>query len=287
MNGLISQGIVPTGSTYQLLFTNNPDTNGNKVPFDTANGLVAPSSIFHVEKPISSFSNMINIRSTEGDHKLAFGNYFAYYTQDNSWMFSDILMDIRDNPRLLDMVVTSPTGEKVNVTLNGFRRFLSTYVNAHGNNTLFALYGNDDWSITDRFRVDFGLRYEHQNYFQVAENSSNVDLDGNASTIYDIENFGNQTFRQFNFDIDDVAYSFGTNYQIKQDHLAVYGSYTHGFWMPALDEFMFEQRQELVELFEPRKTNMVEGGVKYSGKEVGFTAHCFYGKFVHVISRGV
>lgn len=287
LNGLIAQGIVPSGSTYQLLFTNNPDTNGHKVPFNTPNGLVAPSSIFHVEKPISSFSNMINLRAQAGDHKLAFGNYFAYYTQDNSWMFSDILMDIRDNPRLLDMVVTTPTGENVNVTLNGFRRFLSTYVNAHGNNTLVALYGNDDWAITDRFRLDMGLRYEHQNYFQVAENSSNVDLDGNPKTIYDIETFGNQTFRQFNFDIDDVAYSFGANYQITPDHLAVYGSFTHGFWMPALDEFMFEQRQELVDLFEPRKTNMVEGGVKYSGRQIGFTATAFYGKLFNVTSRGV
>ena len=171
---------------------------------------------------------MLNLRAHAGAHNLAFGNYFAYYTQDNSWMFSDILMDIRDNPRLLDMVVTSPNGEKLNVTLNGFRRFLSTYVNAHGNNTLVAIYGDDDWSVTDRFKLDFGLRYEHQNYFQVAENSSNVDLDGNSRTIYDIETFGNQTFRQFNFDIDDVAYSFGANYQLKPDHLALYGSYTHG-----------------------------------------------------------
>jgi outer membrane receptor protein involved in Fe transport len=287
IGGLVNDGIVPVGSTGQLFFTNHRDINGNKLPFDTPNGLVAPSSQFHVEKPITSFSNMITVRKTAGRHKIAFGNYFAYYTQDNLWYFPNILMDIRGNPRYLDLVITTPSGEQVDYTKNGFRNFLSTFVNAHGNNTLVAIYGNDEILITDRLRIDVGLRYEHQNYFQVAENTSNFDLDGDPRTVYDIEQFGNQTFRQFDFNIDDIAYSAGFNYQLKPDQLAIYGSFTHGFWMPALDEFMFEQRQELVELFEPRKTNMIEGGVKYSGREFGLTGTLYYGELKNVISRGV
>ena len=287
LNGLIANGTVPAGSTYQLLFTNVRDVNGNKLPFNTPNNLVAPSSQFHVDKPISSFSNLLTLRKAYDNHSFAFGTYFAYYTQQNTWYFPNILMNVQDNPNYLDLIIRQPNGEILEVTKNGFRNFLPFYVNAEGNNTLVALFGNDQIQISDRFRVDVGVRWERQNYFQIAENTSNVDLDGDPRTIYDVETFGNQTFRQFDFDLDDFAYSVGANYQLRPGQLALYGSFTHGFWMPALDEFMFEQRQELVELFEPRKTNMFEGGVKYSGREIGFTATAFYGRLYNVISRGI
>ena len=114
LTDLVNRGIIPAGSTGQLFYTNHRDINGNKLPFDTANGLLSPSSQFHVEKPISSFSNLLTIRKLYGDHKIAFGNYFAYYTQDNQWFFPNILMDIRDNPRFVDLVFTTPTGEHWN-----------------------------------------------------------------------------------------------------------------------------------------------------------------------------
>jgi iron complex outermembrane receptor protein len=287
LNGLIANGTVPAGSTYQLLFTNHLDGKGNKLPFNTPNGLIDAGGEFHVEKPLSSFSNLATVKKLFGAHKVAVGNYFAYYTQDNLWTLPSILTDVRDNPRFVDLVIIQPNGQTLDVTKNGFRNFLGSYVNAHGNNTLFAIFGSDEIKVGDRTHVDLGLRYERQNYFQIAENSSTFDLDGDPRTTYDTENFGNNTFRQFEFTIDDYAATGGVNYQIQPDHLAVYGSFTHGFWMPALDEFMFEPNQERVSLFEPRKTNTLEGGIKYSGPLVGFTATAFYAKLYNVISRGV
>ena len=287
LNGLIANGTVPAGSTFELLFTNNPDLNGNKVPFNTANGLINPAQIFHVEKPISSFANNLILRKSFKNNEVAFGSYFAYYTQDNLWNFANILTTVEDNPRFLDLVIHQPNGQTLDFTKNGFRDFLNFYVNAHGNNTLFSAFGADKIKITDRLRIDAGLRYERQNYFQVAENTSNFDLDGNPATTFDIDTFGNNTFRQFNFTIDDFAGSIGANYQLQPDHLALYGSFTRGFWMPALDEFMFEPSQASVDLFEPRHTNIVEGGVKYSGPWVGFTATAYYGRLYNITSRGV
>jgi iron complex outermembrane receptor protein len=287
LNGLIANGTVPAGSTFQLLFTNNLDPNGHKRPFDTANGLINPAQIFHVEKPISSFANNLVVRKSYKNNDLAFGSYFAYYTQDNVWNFANILTDVSDNPHFLDLVVHTPNGSTVDVTKNGFRQFLNFYVNAHGNNTLFSTFAADKIKVTDRLRIDAGLRYERQNYFQVAENTSSFDLDNNPVTTFDVETFGNNTFRQFEFTIDDFAGSVGANYQLKPDHLALYGSFTRGFWMPALDEFMFEPSQASVDLFQPRHTNMFEGGVKYSGPMVGFTATVYYAKLYNITSRGV
>jgi iron complex outermembrane receptor protein len=287
LNGLITNGTVPAGSAFQLLFTNHFDGKGNKLPYDTPNGLLEAGNEFRVDKPISSFANQFTIRKLFGNHQIAFGNYFAYYTQGNQWRFANVLTDIRDNPRFVDLVILRPDGTTFDVTKNGFRNFLGTYKNANGNNTLVAIFGSDEVKLSDLLRLDVGFRYEHQNYFQTAENVSTFDLDGNPQTTYNNEQFGNNTFRHFEFNIADVAYSAGLNYQLQPDHLAVYGSYTHGFWMPALDEFIDITTQQSIDLFEPRKTNTVEGGVKYSGPLAGFTATVFYTKLANVISRGV
>ena len=132
LNDFIGKGLAPPGSTYQLLFTNVLDAKGNKEPFDTPNNLLSPSTQFHVLKPISAFQDKLGFRKTWDRNSLAFGTYFAYYTQDNKWFFPNILMDVRDNPHWVDMVITEPDGSKLDVTKNGFRNFLPTYVNAEG-----------------------------------------------------------------------------------------------------------------------------------------------------------
>ena len=47
----------PAASTAQLFFTNHRDIDGNRLPFDTENGLVAPAELIHVNKPMSAFQN--------------------------------------------------------------------------------------------------------------------------------------------------------------------------------------------------------------------------------------
>ncbi len=285
LQDLISRGIVPPNATYQLLFTNVRDAAGNRVPFNTPNGLISPGGEWHVEKPISDFSNLFRIHKAFANHSLTFGLYFAYYTQKNLWYFTEILTDVRDNPHFVDMVVTWPGGQ-LDVTKNGFRRFLSLYVNGNGHTTLLAGFAGDEIRIGDRLRIDLGFRVEHANYVQVVENPTTVDLDGNPNTLYNNVAWGDMTFRQFEFGITDWAASAGINYTIVPGELAIYAQATRGYWMPALDEFLFAQEQRQVELFEPRHTVMVDLGIKYSGRTVGFTVTGFYGRLFNVTGQG-
>jgi outer membrane receptor protein involved in Fe transport len=289
LNGLIKDRIVPLGSTFELFYTNfgRDPVSGAKQPFSTPNGFINAGQEFHVEKPISSFANKMSVRKVFGNHNIGIGSYFAYYTQQNRWFFTSILTDIQDNPRFVDMVVTQPDGSKLNVTLNGFRQFLNTYVDGDGNNTLFAIFASDEVKIGDRFRLDLAVRHERQNYFSVAENSSTFDLDGDPRTIYDKEVFGNNTFRQFEFEINDTAFSVGGNYQLRPDTLAIYGAFTRGFRFPALDDFLFETLQASVEAIEPTVSHVFETGVKYASPQLAFTTTFFYGEVSNVVSRGV
>ncbi|HXT47667.1 MAG TPA: TonB-dependent receptor, partial [Gemmatimonadaceae bacterium] len=79
---------LPAGSTIQLFYTNHFDAEGNPLPFNTPNGLVAPGQDIHVAKPISAFQDQLSLRKGFGKNTLTAGAYFANYTQDNHWFFT-------------------------------------------------------------------------------------------------------------------------------------------------------------------------------------------------------
>ena len=54
----------------------------------------------HVAKPISAFQDQLQLRRSFGQHTLSFGAYFANYTQDNHWYFTQILTDVAGQPAL-------------------------------------------------------------------------------------------------------------------------------------------------------------------------------------------
>jgi outer membrane receptor protein involved in Fe transport len=274
------------GSTGQYFFTNHKDPLGNPIPFDTPNGLVAAQGLWHVEKPISAVQNQLSLRRGFGAHSLNIGGYFANYTQDNRWFFTDILNDVRNNPRFLDLVVTpAGGGAPVNVTQNGFRKFLSHYVNGSGQTTIVSGLLGAEVQVTEQLRADLGVRVEHSNYVQSAENTAQFDLDGNAATPFDNEKFGNNTFRHFNRAITDWSSSLGLNFRVN-DYVSVYATGARGYKMPALDELLEATAQEQVDLFVPEIVQAAELGVKYATGQVGVTVGGFYTKRKDITGQG-
>jgi outer membrane receptor protein involved in Fe transport len=278
----------PAGSTAQYFFTNHPDplsATGAKLAFDTPNGLVAPGGEWHVAKPISAIHDQIQLRRTFGRHSLALGAYVANYTQENHWNFTQILTDVRDQPRFLDLVITPPGGTPVNVTQNGFRNFLNEYHNGSGQTTVVSGVVGGEIQLTNQLRADLGVRVEYDNYVQSSENVSNFDLDGDPTTTFDNEQFGNGSFRHFTHDITDWAGSLGLNYLIHQN-LGVYVAGSRGYKMPALDELLNATAQAQVDLFDAREVQSIEGGVKTQVGPLAFTVNGFYTKLKNVVSQG-
>jgi outer membrane receptor protein involved in Fe transport len=276
----------PVGSTSQYVFTNHPDDTGAPLPFDTPNGLVAPGGEWHVSKPLSAIQDQFQVRKTFGPHSLALGAYVANYTQDNHWYFTDILTDVRDNPRFLDLIVTpAGGGAPVNVTKNGFRNFLSNYVNGAGQTSVASGVIGSEIQITPRLRADLGARVEYNTFVQSSENTSKVDLDGDPATTFDNETFGNNSFRHFTKSITDWSGSIGLNFSLKKN-LSLYASGARGYKMPALDEFLNATAAAQVDLFDSRVVKTVEGGVKGVVGPLGFTVNGFYTKLTNIVSQG-
>ncbi|MDF3052556.1 MAG: Outer rane vitamin receptor BtuB, partial [Geminicoccaceae bacterium] len=224
----------PAGSTGQFFYTNHADPLGNPAPFSTPNNLVAPGGEWHIEKPISAVQNQLSLRRAFGRHSLSIGAYLANYTQDNRWFFTDILTDVQDNPRFLDLVITpAGGGAPVNFTENGFRKFTSYYVNGSGSATLVSGVLGGEIQLSDRIRADLGVRVEYDDYQQNSENTSTFDLDANPATPYDNVLFGNNSFRHFSKSITDWSASAGLNFRLN-DNISFYGSGARGYKMPAL-----------------------------------------------------
>jgi iron complex outermembrane receptor protein len=276
----------PAGSTGQFFFTNHPDALGNPLPYDTPNGLVAAQGEWHVEKPISAVQDQLSLRRSFGPHSVNIGAYFANYTQDNRWFFTDILTDVRNNPRFLDLVVTpAGGGTPVNITKNGFRKFISNYVNGSGQTTIVSGVLGGEVQLTERLRADLGVRVEFNDFVQNSENKSTFDLDANPATPYDNFDFGNNSFRHFSRNITDWSSSVGLNFRMT-DNIGLYGSVARGYKMPALDEFLNASAQEQVDLFDSREVQAGELGVKYATGRVGVTVNGFYTKLKNITGQG-
>ncbi len=275
----------PAGTTIELTYTNHFDALGKPLPFDTPNGLVAPGGQAHIHKPISAIQDQLQVRRTFGRHALAVGAYFANYTEDNHWFFSDILTDVRDNPRFLDAVVTTPGGSPLPITRNGFRNYLVGYVNGSGQTSIFSGVVGGEVQLSKRVRANLGVRIEYNDFVQSAENTAQFDLDGDAATTFDNEQFGNNSFRHFSFGITDWAGSLGFNFALR-DNLALYAAGSRGYRMPALDDFLNAVAEEQVDLFDAQEVQSVESGVKGQVGGLAFTVNGFYTKLKNVVGQG-
>jgi outer membrane receptor protein involved in Fe transport len=289
--GFIPNARNATIVSYDLLFTNHFDPTGNHQAFDTRNNLLSPGGEWHVEKPISAFQDQLQLKKTVDRNTFSVGLYFANYSQTNRWYFTDILTDVRDNPYFVDVknVVYSYPGKGQdtvrNLTNNGFRDYLSNYVNGDGTTTIFSGVAGAELQLSDQLRADLGGRYEYDDFVQTAENTSNVDLDGNPATSYDVESFGNGSFRHFSRSMDDWAASLGFNYKLS-DQLSLYTQGSRAYKMPALDEFLNGSAQAQIDLLAARRTYFVEVGAKYSDPHAGIALDGFWGKLENIIGQG-
>ncbi len=252
------------GATAEFTFVDDGST------FDTSNGLVQNALIWHVERPISNFSNQFLVKKAARAggtvHNITLGAYFGHYTADNLWMFNNLLTNIQNAPRLLNLQIRDGTGNIASqVTENGFTSYLGLYVNATGNATLYSVFAGDEIQFSDRLRVDLGARFEYDEYEQNTENTQSFDL-GGASNADDAVSWGDRTFQRRQVNFSEWAGSVGVNYLLT-DQVSLYARGSRGYKMPLLDNYIFSFFPDTAETLW-----QAEGGVKMSSDIFGFSA---------------
>lgn len=277
-NAIVPFDIVSRQQYQQNVLANTP--GGASVDFSYTNhagpvtGQYALNAgLWHVSKPVSNFSNQLQIRKTINKHKITAGSYFGYYTADNFWYWQNVLLDVRSQPRFLDVAVRDAGGNVIRrVTDNGFTQYGSLYANGSGNVTLAAFFLGDEIDVTDRLRIDIGGRFEHNTFRQNTENSATFDLGGDSDADNNVA-WGTGTFNRGTAKFDEWAISGGFNYSLS-DRMSVYARGSRGYKMPILDNYLFAPNPD-PEL-EAESLLQVEGGLKLGSPRFGLNAVAYW-----------
>ena len=274
------------GTGFRYSFTHFPDVSIDPETLN-GNGLIMNQGWWNVKRPFSMFANEVRFTKAWEDvgNQATLGLYFSDYSSDEVWNFNDVLLEARDQPRLMDLVVTGVPGEgEVRVTNNGFTQYGDFYRNASNNGHVLAAWLQDQYQATDRLALDLGLRFEFHALDGNSEELGSFDLGG--PTLAD-DNFtwGTGNFIPYSFNYEEFAVSGGANYDIRADELAVFARGTSGYRIPDFDQFTEQTAGDGINSItevEPEDVLQFEGGVKFSSPMVGAFVTAFWSQLTNV-----
>lgn len=266
-----AQGFVnstPGGSGFNFVFTETG------TPFNTPNGLLHAGGQWWVSIGLSDVSDQFALRKEVGAHSFTIGTYLAHYEADPTWRFNDVLTNVQNAPRFVDLEITDATGSVIRrVTNDGFRQYLGLYVNAEQQVDIAAFFAGDEIAVSDRFDVDVGVRFEHNSFDVRNEITDSFEVSG-GTDAHDGVNFGTGQFETIEEEFDEWAFSVGGNYRFS-DQVSVYGRGTSGFKMPILDNVRSAGPAGVADL-EAEDIAQIEGGIKVGSPTLGLSAVAYW-----------
>jgi outer membrane receptor protein involved in Fe transport len=210
-------------------------------------------------------------------HDIAVGIYYAKAEETFLQQGAAVLIDVRENARLLNIDYVNAAGVVVSRgTDNGFSRYGSQFDNAEGESETWAIYAADEWNLTDKLRLDVGARWERIEMTGRNERRATINLNQLAdSTADDQAISGTGVFDALDRSFDDWGATIGVNYQV-DPNLGVFARYTKGFRLPSLGDFITNPTRT-----DPRAQgiDLAEAGVKIDRDFFTAYATAFYTNF--------
>ena len=218
------------------------------------NPFVSEVGWWHVENDLSGFIEELELTydgvELAGTHSFTGGLYVSRTSRDELWQFNNMLLEVEDTPRMLDLTITDNTGETFQVTQNGLSQFGGNHVRSSGTTTITAGYVGDEWSVSENLRIDLGARLEKSVFRGRVEGAETIDIDSDPTTLF---NNGVQVssdeFTTFNDSETEWAFSGGFNYSLTEQY-AVFGRFSRGFHMQDLDDYAGRGSTEPITVFQ-------------------------------------
>ncbi|MEG3088192.1 TonB-dependent receptor [Sphingomonas sp. PB4P5] len=206
-----------------------------------------------------------------GTHNLALGVYYAREDESYQALSAAVLTDVTDHAKVLDAYLLAANGSKLyKFTDNGVVQYGAEYANASGTSDNIAVYGSDEWQITDKFRLEGGVRYEQIKTQGQVEGTKKVNLGQSATSADDSVGVGTGVFTPFSRKYDHVGWTAAANYQVRP-FFGAFVRYTDTFRLPSVSSFITNANASPV----VQTLNMTEGGIKYSRGKVDLYATGF------------
>lgn len=198
-----------------------------------------------------------------GHHDFALGLYYAYVDEDYRATSASILTDVKGNASLLDVALLSAAGTPTSIlTEGGVLSYGTEFGNSSGNSRTVALYASDEWKVTDKLRIDGGVRWEQISVTGVSEGSRTANLGQTAAVSDNAVAIGNGVFTPWKGSNNHVAWSLGVNYQF-QPSFGAFARYTSTFRLPGVSSFFGAPTQAPV----TQTMNFQEVGLKFDRKK--------------------
>ena len=240
------------------------------------NGMMAESVTAKNKRYLRETVNDLSTSWTTGNNSLTVG-WLAFDThldKDQNVGATSFLTDVKANANRMDIIALGKDGQ-----IKGYltdKSILTYGAWGEGMNdaksTSHSLYLNDEWKVTERLRLDGGLRYEkykitarHGNGAASTVIPGSRDAQGNdIDNIMANNNFGGAfggSYTTVSRSWSEPSYTFGGNYLIN-DNFAVYGRYS--------DSYQANGENPVT------KINFTEAGLRYKTKGFAGTLTAFH-----------
>ncbi|ROU04787.1 TonB-dependent receptor [Lysobacter enzymogenes] len=283
---------VPGAVGAQLRYVDAPEQAF--APNQNGNGLMTISGLRGVTMPVDELISDTRLmrRFDFGgqSHDVTLGYYYARFDQDFDRYSSNVLTDVRDNARLLDLVAVDNAGLPLaKLTDRGVYRFGYEWENASGRSTTQALYLSDEWQVNDKLRIDAGVRWEQVKVEGWTEVRKQVNL-GTPATSQILT--GSGRFVSYDQKFDKIGWTVGANWQF-DPHQGVFARWTPAFRLPSLSSYITKYSNcDLAKLAacanDPngrpvtQTMDLGEIGYKFSNERFDLFATLFYTKYDNV-----
>lgn len=231
---------------------------------------VIVAGLWSIDKDIRSFTNEARLSRTFGRNTLTIGGYYADYSVDDLWyQGNNALFAFEPNARLID--ITLDNGAQL--TRGGLVSATTSQTRANWEGRNLAAFLADEWEVTDRLRIDAGVRAEQFKADGVVGlTTANVDLDGNPATLYNngstVLNGGT---RAVSYRKTKISYTAGANLRIGDDYSA-FVRVNSGYKFPHFDDLRDGSRVV-------QKIDQYELGFKTAQRFISAGLTLFYNAF--------
>lgn len=271
-----------------------------------ANGLMSVHGLAFVDQPVSNGIANLELARQGGGHSFTGGVYFSDYTTRLRLLQQGVFLEVRDNPRMIQVGVAGQGGAFTGLTpADGFAAYNSGYWNLKNHTTIGALYLGDSWRVSDRFSLDVGARVDRNASRGHNERPVNPGrLVGGVVTGQVVPAgypafvptaqqsqaglFGSGINRTWDYTFGTWSASAGANYRLT-DRLAVYGRASRGTRIPTSQQWTFQtsdgsQTTGQTNRGEVETTMQAELGVKTSAERWSLLVTGFYGSSKNLIT---
>lgn len=284
---------VPGATGLQLRYATDPAQIFD-VANQNGNGLMSVGGLRGVTMPVKELINDTRLLRKfdfgEQSHDVTLGYYYARFDQDFDRFSSNVLLDVQDNARLLDLVAVDANGQPLaTLTDDGVYRYGYEWENASGRSTTHALYLSDEWQATDKLRIDAGVRWEEVN----TEGWTEIRTPANLGTFASSQILtGSGRYVNYDETFNKTGWTIGANWQFSE-HAGLFARWTSAFRLPNLSSYITRYSNcSLADVENCIRNNssrpvtqtmdLGEVGYKFSNQTFDVFATAFYTKYDNV-----